>query len=319
MSLILSALALVAAPVQAPRDARAAWEEGQRSDQIFYRKQFVEAGFVPIEELDDGGRDVRRLILKDPYGMLPIPGIEFEHRRDGTVTMRLQYPEYRTAKQPIARAEWDRIVAGDEAMFAPQEFRPVPTSPSGAVPPVCHGWMALAQASGDRAGSLWECRDAAGPKQASVHSMIAVALASRPDCKPEADIRWAFQKCFGEKTALDDPKLNETYSALIKQLEDSPGADKLAAARVALRPPGLVLGSPEWLQARDAVRDVLDLKAQRQATLQKLIQLEYASHHATQPDRLKMRRSIMNWSDFIKGQDANIVELLQGLAWVDRP
>lgn len=319
MSLILSALALVAAPVQAPADARAASEEARRSDQMLVRKQFIEAGFVPIEEVDEGGREVRRLILHDPYGILPIPGIEFEHRRDGIVTMRLQYREYRTARQPIAKADWDRIVAGDQAMYAPQHYRPPAKSSSAAVPPVCHDWMVLAQASGDRAGSLWDCRDQASPRQANVQSMIAVALATRPDCKTEEDPRWAFQKCFGEKDTLDDPILNAEYAKLVKELNDARDFDLLSAARSAVRAPGLALGSPAWVEARDAVRMVLEAKSASRTTLQKLIALDYRHASASQPDKIRMRNMIRHWSEFIVQQDSNIVEILTTLGWAALP
>lgn len=303
------------ATAQVPPTERAQWEDGQRSDQAFYRRQFIEYGFVPIEEIDLGKRDVRRLLLRDPYSFLPIPGVEYERRAGGKVTMRLHYGEYRTAPVAIPKAAWDRIVAGEKAMFAPTQFVPVKRDPAAGVPPVCHGWMIIAQASGDRAASWWECRDRDGAKAAAARTMIEVALATRPDCKSDEDPRWAFQKCFGEKDVLDDPALNEPYVSISKELKDSPGATLLAAARKALQAPDLTLGSPAWREAREAVRKVLENQAARRAALQKLSALDYRARDASDPDKVKMRRAIRHWSEFIAGQEANDVDLLRRLAW----
>lgn len=313
LALLLS-LTSPAIAQQAP-DARAKWEEGQRSDQSFYRQQFTEMGFVPIEELDAGSRDVRRIIVRDPYGFLPIPGVEFERRRDGKVTMRLQFPQYRTDTVSINAAAWQRIVVGDAAMFAPRQYEQVP--PVTSIPPVCHGWMILVQASGDRAGSWWQCRDSADAKADYVRTMIEEALSTRPDCKREEDPRWAFQKCFGEKEQLDDPELDALYSPLLKELKDAPGAEKLAAARRALNAPALTLGSPEWVAARAAIYDVLKLQEERKAILIKLGQLEYRARNASQPDKVKLRQSLRHWREFLNGQDANHVDLLRRLGWAN--
>lgn len=319
---LLFALALVAgipATAQLPADHLVKWEEGQRSDQLSYRRHFLDSGFVPIDELDAGERDVRRLSLRDPYGFLPIPGVEFERKRDGKVTMRLQFQEYRTDPKTIAPTAWEEIVDGDGSMFEALQYEPAATMSSAAPPSVCHGWMALVQASRDRAGSWWQCRDSAGPKQDYVQVMLRTALATRPDCKIEEDLRWTFQKCFGEKKEFDDPNLTEAFSPLEKQLHDAPGAEALGAARMALRVPGVAIGSPEWRTARDAVRQVLKVQSSRQETVQRMSQIASGAGNASQRDKLKMQHIIRHWSDFMSKQNVNHVEILSGLAWASDP
>lgn len=315
VAVLVTLLSCLAGPASAQQaaDLRSQWDEAQRSDQRFYREQFVELGFVPISELDAGNRDVRRMNVRDPYAFLPIPGVEFERRHDGKVTMRLQHREYRTDPVPIDPTAWTRIVEGDDAMFAPRDYEADVASNPG--PRVCHGWMVLVQASGDRTGSWWQCRDSAGPKADYVRTMIDEALATRPDCKREEDPRWAFQKCFGEKDQLDDPELDAVYSALSKELKDAPGVEKLAAARGALQVPGLTLGSSDWVAARDAINDLLTVHDQRKAALQKLEGLQYRARDASLPDKAKLRRSLRHWQQFLAGQDSNHVDLLRRLGW----
>ena len=51
----------------------------------------------------------------------------------------------------------------------------------------------------------------------------------------------------------------------------------------------------------------------------KLGQLEYRAREASQPDRVKLRRSLRHWQEFLAGQDANHVDLLRRLGWANFP
>ncbi|APR53129.1 hypothetical protein CA223_04100 [Sphingomonas koreensis] len=63
----------------------------QTSNDDFVHRRTAASGFPPLEEMAFGDRDVRRVLPIDPYGFLPIPGIELERHRDGRLTLRAQY------------------------------------------------------------------------------------------------------------------------------------------------------------------------------------------------------------------------------------
>lgn len=303
----------IAAPVSAQGSDRERGDEAQPADIAFNHRQFDDAGFIPIAEFQAGNREVRRLIVRDPYGFLPIPGVEIEKRRNGTVTMRLQYREWRTEPEPIDAAAWSRLVARDKDMFAPREFRSAPAVDPSRPPPVCHGWQLIVQSSNGEAGSWWECQDGAGPRADYVRAFIDIALAARPACPRETDNRWAFQKCFGETNDLDDKDVGGRFKAILKELEEAPSAKRLAAARMALRAQGLELGNTQWLEARQAVTLLLETGAIQRRKLQELIRLEYQSKAATKLDKLRMQRVIRHWSQQLNAWEQNKTEVLRQL------
>ena len=49
------------------------------AQRAFEHRLFVQAGFSPIAQAGAGGSEIRRLLLFDPYMILPIPGVELQH------------------------------------------------------------------------------------------------------------------------------------------------------------------------------------------------------------------------------------------------
>lgn len=321
MKLVMHAL-MIGASLSTPAMAqdiaaqRAQWAKDQQAEHDFRQKQFAEAGFASIDDMRAANRDVRRLMLNDPYGFLPIPAVEVERKADGEVQMTLQYRGWREGPIALDRRTWDRLQQYDAAAFEPEEYQPAPQIKPGEAPPVCHAWMAHLQSSSGKTAGWWQCRQGPGPQLSMVRVIVQAALAARPDCKEaEEDPLWAFSKCFGAKDELDDSKLEAVYSVLRKEYEEVPAADRLMEARIALRDPELKLGNAKWLEARAAVSRVREAMDYRRDRLQRLIELEHKAKDASAADRAKMRQAIQNWSQFTQSQWVNYSELLVGLAW----
>lgn len=314
-AIIVGASLCASALAQDTSEMRAKREREQQAEHQFRNQRFAEAGFVPIDQT--GKRELRRLIVRDPYGFLPIPGIEIERRADGTVILTLQYWAWRSEPSTIAGQSWDRLIELDDAAFGPKPIKPPPAYARNAdPPPVCHGWMAHIQSSSGRTAGWWECQDGPGPQLSYLRAMVDAAMATRPDCKSEGeDPMWAFQKCFGVSEQLDDPQLEAIYSVLRKEYHDAPGADRLAEARIALRQPSLTIGSPQWRDARAAIAKVRAINNQRRELLRRLGELYYKSKDASKADKAKMKLAIDSWTQFIAAQESNYSDLLNRLVW----
>jgi hypothetical protein len=311
-----------AAFAQTDAERRARWEKGQAEQQRFEHRLFNEAGFTPIEEVRAAGRDVRRLLLHDPYMMLPVPGTEVERHSNGRVTLRLQYRGWSSRPVEIDGAAWEALGAGEQAVFVRPAYVPAgPARPSSmpppSPPPICHGWIARFEADENRTASWSAC---GGEKTAAYDyavRLVALAIGTRPGCAVERnDPFWSFSQCFAAKEALDDPALEAKFAILRQEYAGAPGMERLAEARAALAAPGMALGSPAWREARAAIAKLKAVNDHRRDRLQQLQQLAYGAAEASPADKAKMRQTIQGWSEFLHSQEINHSELLRQLAWV---
>jgi hypothetical protein len=304
---------------QAAPDERARWEEWQASEHRFRASMFTRAGFAPIEEVQAGGRQVRRLLLSDPYMMLPVPGIELERHADERVTLRLQYYGWSSDPVPVDRGAWDTLASIERPVFAVPAYVPAPASasPPPPPPPVCHGWAIWLQGDAGRSAAWSGCGRQLGPAYDYAMHIVVLAMGTRPSCNVERDNPfWSFNRCFAPTDSLDDPTLEATYAILRSEYYGAPGADRLAEARRALQAPALSIGSPAWQSARAAIARVKEVHDYREARLSRLRQLAAGAPNASPADRAKMRQAIEAWSQFLQAQQRNYADLLERLASV---
>lgn len=306
----LAALATIGA-ASPPQDS--VFERG------YSRERFVAAGFTPIEEADWAGRDVRRLLPSDPYMILPVPGIEIERRANGRVTLRLQYRGWASEPVTIDRAAWQDLSHRERAAFAPPPPAPRPTG-SPATHSSCHSWSVQLQATGGRHAAWSPCPGARAAEAVRAYAvrMIELALATRPDCKRGDDVFDAFEACFRPSRALDDPRLDAEFATLRAEYDAVDSARPLGLARSALAEPGLVLGSPGWKAAREAIAKVKETNDYRRARLDRLRALAFRARGASPADKAKINDALLGWSQFLDAQDRNYSELVTRLAWMDR-
>jgi len=309
------------AQAQAPPDERARWEERQASEHRFRASMFTRAGFAPIEEVQAGGRQVRRLLLIDPYMMLPVPGIELERHADQRVTLRLQYYGWSSDPVPVDRGSWDALQSIERPAFTAPAYVAAPAresaSPPPPPPPICHGWRIWLQADAGRTAGWSECGGRRGPAYDYGMEIVALAMRTRPSCNVERDNPfWSFNRCFAPTESLDDPALEATYAILRREYYQAPGGDRLAEARLALQAPALWIGNPAWRNARAAIARVKEVNDYREARLQQLRQLAASAPSASPADRAKMRQAIEAWSHFQQAQQRNYVDLLERLTRV---
>lgn len=287
----------------------------------FEHRLFTEAGFAPIAVVQADGRDVRRLLLEDPYMMLPMPGVELERLGDGRVTLRLQYRGWSSDPVQIDRASWDALASQERAVFRNPAFQPGRTkAESGAAspPPICHGWMARLEAGRERAASWAACGGGQGPLYDYAVRMVELAVQSKARCSFEPkDPFWSFNKCVAPTASLSDPTLDAKFAALRKAYSDSPGAERLAEARRALNTPGITLGSKAWLDARAAVVKFKEVQDFRREQLRQLQELAYSAPNAPAEDKAKMDQAINSWTEFLRSQELNYSALLRRLVWAD--
>lgn len=302
-------------------EQKARWDQAQKDQRNFTHRMFTDAGFSSIAELGAEGRNVRRVLLRDPYGMLPTPGIELERLND-RVTLRLQYRGWSSQAVPFVPSVWEKLAEQEAVVFAEPVYRPAPTpvAPGGPPPPprICHGWSVSLEADYKRTAGWSQCGGAIDPAFHYAVQMVAQAMKTRPDCPfDSAEPFWSFNKCFAPSLALDDPKLEATFSALRKTYDEVPGADRLMEARQALRAPGLTLGNEAWQQARAATAKVKEVNDLRRDCLQQLQRLAHgpAAANASDADKAKMQQTIEVWRDFTQSQETNYADLLQGLVW----
>jgi hypothetical protein len=276
-----------------------------------------------MAEMTVEAREVRRLLLRDPYGMLPIPGLELEREIGNRVSLRVQYRGWSSDPVAVDRATWDALARLEASVFAPPVSTPnaglaTPTQqlPSEPPPRVCHGWSVTIAASYSRAAAWSSC----GGKQTAAYDyavrFINLALSTKPGCTRDgADIFWSFSNCFSPTPRLDDAELEAKVAVLRKEYDEAPGADRLAEARRALSAPGLAVGNQAWLDARTAVDRFKKVQELRQERLRQLQQLAFGQSNFSPADRAKVQQTIEHWSQTLRSQESNYSELLQRLAW----
>lgn len=308
--------------------AAAAGAQGvPESQSAFEHRLFVEAGFTPIQQVRASGMEVRRVLLRDPYGFLPVPGLELQRRPDGGVWLRLQY--YGWSGEPVAvdRKAWDELAALEQAAFArpvyaapPPRLAGEPIPPPPPPPPICHGWLARLEADETRSASWGECGGQKGPAHDYVMKMVAIAMTTRPDCAAEGgDPFFAFNKCLGPKPELDDARLEAKFAVMRQAVAALDASKPLMAARSALMVRPLYLGSPAWKTAREAVARYKAMLDERRWQLQSLQALASGAMGASQADKVKMKQAIDNWSSFLASQETNYSRLLFDLVSAPEP
>jgi hypothetical protein len=316
--LIFLPISAVSAQMLSEDEQRERWTRAKAAQHEFESELFNRAGFPSIAELTLEGRKVRRLLLRDPYGFLHLPGVELERHDDKKVTLRLQYVGWSSDQVLVDPAVWDEIASQESAVFTVPEFRPVltPSEPSEP-PPVCHGWSARFQADYQRTASWSGCGGGTtSPRLDYAVAIAELAVATNPDCAfNRANPFFSFKECFVASPKLDDPELERTYSVLRDEYNKAPGAVRLAEARRALNVPELTMGSQSWLDARAAIARVKAVQDSRREHLRRLQQLASTASDASAADTAKMQQTIQTWSRFLNAQQANYADLLQRLVW----
>jgi hypothetical protein len=310
MSLIAVLLAL-AAPQAADRQA------------AFARQQFADAGFGPMAERAEEGRQVRRLLLFDPYGMAAVPAAAIERERDGRVTLTIRYRRWQTDPVALSPTAWAELKALEVAAFAPPPVTPprdpgAPILPPPPPPPICHGWFARMAADGDRLANWAACGGKDDARLAYLSRFVAIALATRPSCPQggSEDAFWSYRRCFAQGSRLDDAALDARFAPLVAEWEALPGSDRLMEARMSLRAAqDAPLGSPPWLAARDAVAKFKVIQDRRRSMLNDLRVINGAGRQGSPGDRARIGEAMEGWASWIPSQDANYIELANALIW----
>ncbi len=282
-------------------------------------RPFVDAGFAPIEDVVEAHRDVRRVLIHDPYWILGTPGIEIERYGDGRAVLRLQYHGWRSQTQPLPVETWNALAKLEAAAFAP----PPPPTPSltaqtdAPPPPICHGWSAAFLSGDGRDGHWSQCYSPVDDgAHAYVVALVKAALATAPACPVDDETLFlSYQKCFGAGQTLDDPGLNAQYAALMPVFQDPQGSTLLNAARQAVTAPGIAVGNDVWRQARDAIARLKTYDDSQADALRRLRRLLYLASNASDADRTRIRNLIATVSDFQNGQQVNYAGVLTQLAW----
>ena len=141
--------------------------------------------------------------------------------------------------------------------------------------------------------------------------MIAIAMATRPDCEVrDGDPFWSFQRCFQPRD-FGNAELGSALGELREDETARPVATLLAEARVALSQPDLAPGSPRWIAARDKIEELRLLLADKRARLYRLNRFDRFS--MSDADRARSDLQIRNTREFLDGQDRNLIELLTQL------
>ncbi|WP_347303508.1 hypothetical protein V5740_02455 [Croceibacterium sp. TMG7-5b_MA50] len=310
-----------AAQQQTEAEQREQWSAAQARQRAFVRELFDRAGFAPVAELSAEGREVRRMLLRDPYGGLPVPGVELERRASGEVTLRLQYRNWSTDPVQVAASAWQELAALEDAVLTQADFVPLPPSPPSSSspplpPPICHGWNARFEADYHRNASWSQCGGDRGPALDYAVAFAEIAVSSKAGCAfDRGDPFGSYNKCWGETLQLDDRALDRDFAALRAEYDAAHGHEQLGKARVALRVEGMEVGDPQWVAARDAVAEVKAVRDVRWDCLRRLQQLAGRASDASPADRAKMRQTVDHWSRWLTEQERNYAEVLQGLAW----
>lgn len=295
------AWALAVTPVQI---ASSAAETQNR----FWEDRLARAGFPALQPAGE----FRRVMLSDPYMMLPVPGLELRRHASGEVDLVLQYPEWRSDPIAVDPGLWDVVSA--ETLFAHPPRQPARSTP----PPICHGWSAVIQDDTGRLASWHACGGETTPLAGFAERLVAAAVAAKPDCAlGPASPFFAFQRCFGLTPELEDPALEAAFAPLRQEWDAVPGSDALGAARRAMQTPDMRYGNATWRNARRYAEAVKATQDQRRDLSQRLARLSFEARTASPADRYRLSRTLEHWSDFTAGQDQNYASLLEQLLAVE--
>lgn len=305
---ILAALSLASPATSAPSS----------DDRAYVHWQMRMAGFAPLEEMTFGGRDVRRVLLLDPYQMLPIPGLEFERHADGRLTLRTQHAGWTGQVFALTPEDWGRLAALEAAAYAPPPLAPVKTEQPAVV---MHCWGAFLEASPDKA-TIWSgCVDKAIGGSAYVDAAISLAIEKMVCPASEKASLWRFVDCTRAPQPLDDPALEAAFAELRTAYEarHGQGADMLGRARAALRAARANRATELVATAR---QEVLAFGGYQEA-LRELIQTGFAPFRKAEirsaANAAILGRTRRAWLDNLAAQDRNYIGLLEELARLDLP
>ena len=274
----------------------------------FWEDRLARAGFPALQP----PAEFRRVMLSDPYMMLPVPGLELRRHASGEVDLVLQYPEWRSDPIAVDPTLWDAIPA--ETLFAPPPRQPARSTP----PAICHGWSAVIQNDTGQLASWHACSGEPTPVADFTEQLVTAAVATKPDCAADpASPFFAFQHCFGLKPELEDPALEAAFAPLRREWDAVPGSDALGAARRALQAPDMRYGDAVWRNARHYVEAVKATQDQRRDLAQRLSRLSFEARTASPADRYRLSRTLEHWTDFTDGQNRNYVQLLEQLLAVE--
>lgn len=270
------------------------------------------AGFAPLAEMRFGGRDVRRLLLLDPYGILPVPGLEIERHADGRVTLRTQHRGWTGPVFDLAPETWPRLAALESEAYAP---RPAPRA-TGQPTAVVHCWAAFLEASPDRA-ALWSgCGGTRAGARAYVDAVIALAIAEMACPAGQSDALWRFVECTRAPRPLDDPALAAAFTALNADHDarQNEGAELLSRARAALKT-AAATRAPEAIAAAD---EAVFAFGRHQQALHTLAQTGFAPFRKAElrggADAAIIEQARRAWGQNLAAQDRNYIGLLEALA-----
>lgn len=166
--------------------------------------QFHERGLPPIAELAAQRREIRRVLL--PIWMPGrSPALQFERRRDLSVTLTIAMPGRPVQQHTVAAGIWRELERHGEAFRAPRPEDPRRPRPANVVS--CHGTRAMFEAAGQRrhdgispsqcAGSLADYRPA---HHRAAQVMVRAALATQPGCAAdERQPDMALWRCFNRE------------------------------------------------------------------------------------------------------------------------
>lgn len=294
------------------------WTEAQSQQRAFERKQFSEAGFPSIAESQVQGRELRRALVRDPYGFIHLPGLEFERHDDGSVTLRLQYLGWSIEPVEIDREHWDNLAALGNEVFAPPVY-PAVVSASQEAPRrrgVCHGWIVRFAAALDKTESWSQCGGGAGAEQSYAIAMIRAAMTTRETCTfNDARPFWSFSECFQATADLDDPELSAKFAEIRAAYRQASASDELAQARIFIRDTDFSVGDENWTAARQLVDRVRAKDAERQRQLQRLRKLLSENRAISEADRVRLNRTITNWGNQERAFSQNTAGLMRSLVW----
>jgi hypothetical protein len=284
----------------------------QSGEAAFTHKRMASAGFIPLDEMRFGNRDVRRVLPIDPYGMLPIPGIELERHSDGRSTLRAQYRGWTGTTYPVSQAEWDRLALLEPAAFAPPGKNGFEARPDVVV----HCWSGLLEASPGEAAHWSGCNSGTRAAQAYSDAVLALAM-QKKDCTASGkDIWWRFSDCFADAARLDDPALQQRFSEITARWtrQRESGADILMKARVSLRAARADRTPALVAEAREAVFAC----GRQQKALRDILNSSFAAFPETSEgsgrNAVILAQTRREWDRGIAAQNHNYIGLLEDLA-----
>ncbi|MGC6401772.1 hypothetical protein ACNI3Q_14470 [Sphingomonas sp. FW199] len=307
-------VAAIAAPVAAqtaPDPATAAKVDADNAR--YAERSMAERGFVPMAEMRFAGRDVRRVLPSDPYGIMPIPGVEMERHRDGRMTIRVVHHRWTDEARPMTQAEWDAIAALEPAAFAPFRDPDLVRRPNV----VTHCWSGMIAAS-PGAHATWGCSTREPPAATYSAAVLELAMAKQGCAASDRDVWSRFSDCFKDGGVPGDPGVAEKLAAAKARWQALrvDGPDLLMPARRALND-ARQQPVPERIAAARAA--ILAFGARQRALRDGVIQ---GFRDMPPPHRMSMRdAAIVNqtrdqWLSDIAAQTGNYTGMLEELAGI---